>query len=602
MRHGSAVLVVLPFQTPSSTGAEAMLSQGLLEDITGELSRFATLHVLAWSVGAAVAGLSDAEIRDRLEVSHVLRGSLRRAGERLRVAVDLVDCVAGTPVWSERFDFPAEDLFEVQDDVVARIVATLHVRLEQAALVEARRRPAEMAAYELTLEGFARLREGTLEADEAARDLFERAIRVDPHYARAHAGIALSWFNEWSCQFWDRYEESARRAYASAHGALALDDRDAHLHHILGKLHLFRRDWERASWYFDRALQLCPNDAELLIGQAVWESYLGRPAAGIRLAERAMRLNPCHPGYYPGAAALTHLLMGDFGTAVDLARRSTGMIYVDTPAFWAVACAHLGRIGEARSYFSQYEANFRDKILFGRAPQPGEAVRWFFDNNPLRLGEHRELMMEGFRRLDAPLPLSKRPATRDAGSVSRFARVGQGWVVAFEGRQALLPDLKGFSDICRLLERPGEEVHCLDLAERLPAEHGGDAVLDDRARAALKARIRDLQEEIADAEERNDIGRTERLRNEFETLVETLSDALGLGGRSRRLGSLAERARTTVTWRIRHAVKRVTAAHPELGRHFAHTLHTGTFCCYNPERSVAWRLTPDPAASLALGA
>ena len=138
----------------------------------------------------------------------------------------------------------------------------------------------------------------------------------------------------------------------------------------------------------------------------------------------------------------------------------------------------------------------------------------------------------------------------------------------------LLPDLKGFSDIQRLLERPGEEIHCLDLAERLPSEHGGDEVLDDRARAALKARIRDLQEEIAEAEDRNDIGRTERLRAEFDTLVETLSQALGLGGRSRRLGSLAERARTTVTWRIRHAVQadrgRASRARPALRAQPAH--------------------------------
>ena len=184
----------------------------------------------------------------------------------------------------------------------------------------------------------------------------------------------------------------------------------------------------------------------------------------------------------------------------------------------------------------------------------------------------------------------------------RFARLGAGWIVAFEGRQALLPDLKGFSDIRGLLERPGEEIHCLDLAKRLPSEHGGDAVLDDRARATIKARLRDLQEEIAEAEDRNDIGRTEHLRAEFDTLIETMSRALGLGGRSRRLGSLAERARTTVTWRIRHAARRIEAAHPELGRHFRHSLHTGTFCCYSPEREVTWQLTPDQALTRGPGA
>jgi TolB-like protein len=601
MRSGSETLVVLPFPAHDSAGDEAVIAQGLLEEITGELSRFSTLNVLAWSAGVSVAGLSDAEIRERLGVSHVLRGSLRRAGARLRIAVDLVDCAVGTQIWSERFDVRAEDLFEVQDDVVARIAASLHVRLERAALAAARRRPADMAAYTLTLEGYARLREGSLEADEAARELFERAIGIDPHFARAHAGIALTWFNEWSCQFWDRFEESARRAYASAHSALALDDRDAHLHQVLGKLHLFRRDWERASWYFDRALRLCPNDAELLIGQAIWESYLGRPEVGIRHAERAMRLNPCYPGYYPGAAAFAHLFAGDFAKAIELASQSTGLVFIDTPAFWAVACAHLGRMPEARDHFAHYQKAFRESILFGRDPKPGEEVRWFFDNNPFRLEEHARMMLEGFRRLEAPLPLSEAPQAT-LGVVPRFARLDDGWIVAFDGRQALLPDLKGLSDIRRLLERPGDEIHCVDLAERLPNEHGGDQVLDDTARAAIKARIRDLQEEIGDAEDHNDLGRAERLREEFDTLVETLSSALGLGGRSRRLGSLAERARTTVTWRIRHALKRIEAAHPELGRHFAHTLRTGTFCSYSPERPVAWRFAPQPAPSTSLRA
>ena len=155
-----------------------------------------------------------------------------------------------------------------------------------------------------------------------------------------------------------------------------------------------------------------------------------------------------------------------------------------------------------------------------------------------------------------------------------------------------MPGLKGLVDIQRLLSQAGEEVHCLDLAERLEEGIGADAVLDDKARQALKSRIRDLQEEIAEAEDRNDLGRTERLEEEFDTLVETFSAALGLGGRSRQLGSLAERARSAVTWRIRHAQRRIAAAHPALGRHLANSLRTGTFCTYQPERPVAWRFKP----------
>ena len=138
-------------------------------------------------------------------------------------------------------------------------------------------------------------------------------------------------------------------------------------------------------------------------------------------------------------------------------------------------------------------------------------------------------------------------------------------MLEFAGGRAHAPDMKGLRDIRRLLERPGEEVHCLDLADRSEESFGGDAALDAPARAALKARIRDLQEELAEAEDMNDIGRADRLRGEMDQLVDALAGALGLGGRSRRLGSLAERARSSVTWRIRHAVRKLGAANPALG-------------------------------------
>jgi TolB-like protein/tetratricopeptide (TPR) repeat protein len=603
----NAVLIVLPFQTPADAGEDGAVAQGLLEDVTSELSRFAGIQVMSWSVGAAVAELSDAEIRERLGVSHVLRGSLRRAGARLRIAVGLVDCRDGTQRWSERFDVPAEALFEVQDDIVGRIAATLVARLEETAVRDALRRPASsLAAYELTLRGLSELREGSFESDESARALFRQAIELDPFYARAHAGLSLSYFNEWSCHYWTLFHENGRLAYQHAHRALELDDRDAMVHVVVGRMQLFRRDFERASWYFDRALALCPHDAELLVQVSVFQVFLGRPDAALAHVERAMRLNPYHSEVWHGYAAFALLLLRRFDEAFAALERSGPVPIVDLPAYTAVALAHQGRMAEASEHLERYGAGFRELITLGREPEPGEQVRWLLDYNPYRRQEDLDFLLDGLRLLEragADLVVAPAPAPKsEATAPSRFVRLGEGWVVAFDGRQAMLPDLKGLADIHRLLERPGEEVHCLDLAERLPAEHGGDAVLDDAARAALKARIRDLQEDLAEAEEGNDIGRAERLRAEFDALVEALSRALGLGGRSRRLGSLAERARSTVTWRIRHAVRRIHAVHPALSRHLALSVRTGTFCSYDPERAVNWQLTPGSASALATSA
>ncbi|WP_439580318.1 hypothetical protein [Elioraea sp.] len=596
------VLAVLPVESLGASAEDALLAQGLHEDLCAELTRFRGLSVISWMSTLAAGGLADDHVRARLGATHVLRGRLRRADGRLQLSASLSTCADGTQIWSERFVVAAEEVFTLQDEIVARIAATLNARIEESALAEARRRPTEsLAAYALTLRGLTLLREATLATDEQARALFERAIALDPHYARAHGGIALSWFNEWSCVFWQQFHENAQRAYAHAHRALELDDRDAMLHLVIGKVQLFRRAFEQASWYLDRALALCPNDADLLIQIAHCEALLGRPEVGVAHAAKAMRLNPYHPNVYYIYAAIAHLHAGDIETAIAFGARVDGVPFVDAPAFVAIAHVLGGRRAEAQRLFETYRAAFRERITFDREPAPGEAVQWMLSINPYRREQDVALLREGLRSLGEPVEPPILPSLGDESGPEGPAllRAGDGWVAEYEGRRAILPDLKGLADIRRLLERPGEEVHCLDLAERGDDAYRGEAVLDDAARHAVKTRIRDLQEELAEAEDMNDPGRAERARTELDRLVEMLAKALGLGGRGRRLGDAAERARTTVTWRIRHAVKRVEAAHPELGRHFANSLRTGVFCVYQPERAVRWRLDEGAAVPMA---
>jgi TolB-like protein/Tfp pilus assembly protein PilF len=582
---GQPVLAILPF---AAAGDDGFIAAGLHEDICGELTRFRSLRVISPASAAVVADRSDPEIAERLGASHVMRGRLRRAGDRLQLSATLSDARSATQLWSERIVMPADDPQALEQTVLARIAATLNARLEEAALAGARRRPAaSLAAYELTLRGMALLREATLEADETARALFEQAIAIDPLYPRAHSGLALSWFNEWSCQFWDRFEEASRRAYQHAYRALELDDSDAMVHLVIAKVALFRRAWEQAAWYVDRALAFCPNDAELLVQASVLEVYLGRPEAAVEHVDRAMRLNPYHPNHYFALAAFARVFAGDLEGALEFRARSDAMPFVDAPAYCAFAAAHLGRMDEARAELERYHGEYRAKIAFGSEVAPGAPTAWLFDLNPFRRPEDIAFLSEGFRLLGAA-PEAPRAEPRTGVESARLAPMGDGWIAEFGGTRAILPDLKGLHDIRRLLERSGEEVHCLDLAER-EAEGPGDAVLDEKARAALRSRIRDLQEELAEAEDMNDLGRTERLRAEMDALVETLSRALGLGGRGRRLGDLSEKARTAVTWRIRHALRRIEAAHPALGRHLANALRTGTFCLYRPEAPVAWR-------------
>lgn len=174
-------------------------------------------------------------------------------------------------------------------------------------------------------------------------------------------------------------------------------------------------------------------------------------------------------------------------------------------------------------------------------------------------------------------------------------RNGSGWTLAWCGREVSVPDVKGLADLATLLARPGEEVLATDLiAARTsappPATGAADPVLDRRALAAYRSRLATLADEIDEAEQAHDSGRAERARDEREALLDELRRATGRGGRPRRLGDDAERARKAVTARIRDAIERIAGQHPALGAHLRTAVRTGTFCCYAPTEPTTWRI------------
>jgi tetratricopeptide (TPR) repeat protein len=189
-----------------------------------------------------------------------------------------------------------------------------------------------------------------------------------------------------------------------------------------------------------------------------------------------------------------------------------------------------------------------------------------------------------------------------APSTSSFRREGEFWSLIYEGDVVRVKDAKGLNDIAKLLAQPGREIAALDLGtevgalRRLAPEdaleapgHAGE-LLDEQARAEYKERLSDLEADIAEADELGDSMRAERARTERDAIAHELASAYGLGGRARKAGDPAERARTTVTRRIRDAIARIEDVHPTLGRHLRIAIKTGTFCSYEPERPVGWTL------------
>jgi hypothetical protein len=184
-----------------------------------------------------------------------------------------------------------------------------------------------------------------------------------------------------------------------------------------------------------------------------------------------------------------------------------------------------------------------------------------------------------------------------AGGDHVFRRDGEVWTIGYGGREVRLRDSKGLRDLHALLTRPGTAVAALDLAAaaqggraqgRLAAERDTGEVIDAQARSAYRQRLRELEEAAAEADAAADIELSARVTAERDALVEALTQAYGLGGRVRRTGSAAERARTAVTARIKDAIRRIGEAHPDLGRHLARTVRTGTFCSYEPDQPARW--------------
>ena len=191
-----------------------------------------------------------------------------------------------------------------------------------------------------------------------------------------------------------------------------------------------------------------------------------------------------------------------------------------------------------------------------------------------------------------------RTETGGDGGGNVFSRDGDTWTLAFGGRSVPLRDAKGLRDLAVLLAAPGREVAATELIAGVAtaaaaglATLGADPVLDDRARAAYRTRLARLDEELAEADTHHDIERSARLAAERDALIDELTYAAGLGGRRRRMGDVTERARTTVTARIRDAIGRIERVHPGLGRHLRASIVTGARCSYRPAATVRWSIS-----------
>ncbi len=257
-------IAVLPFTNMSGDAEQEYFSDGITEDIITELSRFRSLFVIARHSSFAFKGkaVTVQQVGRELGVEYVLEGSVRRAGNRVRITAQLVDARTGAHIWAERLDRDMDDLFAMQDEVTERIVATIANRLEKTEQERAKRkRPEAMGAYDYVLRARAIVSE-TAETNQQSRALYEKALSLEPDKpSRSH------W--SWPGHFYRLGEsleyatdDTLERAYSLARQALALDSSDYRAHLLLGFLQANRKQTAEALTHYQQAMALNSNDAD----------------------------------------------------------------------------------------------------------------------------------------------------------------------------------------------------------------------------------------------------------------------------------------------------------------------------------------------------
>jgi adenylate cyclase len=356
-------IAVLPLVNMSGDAEQEFFADGLTEDIITELSRFRDLLVISRNSTFVHKGkaVKVQEVAREFGVDYVLEGSVRKAGDRIRVTVQLIDAETDRHIWAERYDRKLEDIFAIQDEMTCGIVATLSGRVEAATHDRAKRKTTDnMAAYECVLTAKVLHHRSSREDNAKAQGLLNRALALDPNYAHAHAWKGCVLGQTWTYGWCADRDATFKQVAAELDIALALDDNDSDVHRILAALNLASNDHERAAYHQERALALNPNYDLVVVQQGELLTWLGRPEEGIDWIKKAMRLNPYHPERFWGHLGRACYCAQKYADAAEAFSRITRPDHTQH-AFLAATFAQMGNAVAATAHAAEVlkrEPNF----------------------------------------------------------------------------------------------------------------------------------------------------------------------------------------------------------------------------------------------------
>lgn len=353
-------IVVLPFNNISRDPDQEYFSDGITEDIITDLSKVSGLFVIARNSAFVYKDkrFSVPHVCREVGVKFALEGSIRKAGNRVRVTAQLIDGETGGHLWAERYDRELTDIFEVQDDITQQIVAALKVTLteaEKARIVDGGTK--DVGAHDSFLRGreliFGVKRDRETFNESVA--CFQRAIEIDPNYAAPYAGLGMAYVLDYQNRWSGAPETSLDKAERFASEAIARDDKDPFAHYVAALVAFCQKNYERWAHEADRSLSLNPNYAPALNLRGLVHLYTGEPAKAIPYTERAMRLDPAFRHQYVHFLGTAHFVAGDYETAAALFRDRIALNPTTdlSRAFLSSALGHLGKLDEAREVWRE---------------------------------------------------------------------------------------------------------------------------------------------------------------------------------------------------------------------------------------------------------
>ena len=395
-------IAVLPFTNMSGDPEQEYFSDGISDDIITDLSKIAGLTVIARNSSFTYKGRA-VDVRTvgrELAVRSVLEGSIRRAGQRVRITAQLTDTTSGGHVWAERYDRDLTDIFAVQDDVTHRIVEALKVTLspaENARLADSG--TPNIEAYDCYLRGRELLgapvgigKTKNREALEQSTKFFMRALELDPSYSLAYAGLSLAYNLDYQNRWSDDPDRSLPLSKQYAELAVEKNAKEPFARLCTSWAAIFEKDLDRAKSEAETALSCNPNYASAYAVLGTIHTYLGRPLEAIAMIERATRLDPAASKHYLHFLGTAYLLAGDYETAAALLRRRVFLVPGTdfSRAILASALGHLGDVDEARRVWHEL-----------KEINPTYSFREHFSRRPFRQ-EDVERVAEGLTKAGLP--------------------------------------------------------------------------------------------------------------------------------------------------------------------------------------------------------